>query len=57
MISHLVRNLFGLQQLTKQINGMCEGVNFGRLRANLPRKMQLLSQKQANNNWNFRINL
>ena len=57
MISHLLRNLFGLQQVTKQINGMCEGVNFGRLRANLPRKMQLLSQKQANNNWNFRRNL
>ena len=41
---------------------MREEVNFVRLRdsfprANLPRKMQSLSQKQANNNWNFRRNL
>ena len=39
---------------------MREGVNFGCLgdnlpRANLPRKMQPLSQKQANDNWNFCI--
>ena len=46
---------------------MREGVNFGCLRdnlpranlprANLPRKMQPLSQKQANDNWNFCRNL
>ena len=41
---------------------MREGVNFGCLRdnlprADLPRKMQPLSQKQANDNWNFCRNL
>ena len=41
---------------------MREGVNFGCRRdnlprANLPRKMQPLSQKQANDNWNFCRNL
>ena len=46
----------------KARNGMREGVNFGCLRdnlprANLPRKMQPLSQKQANDNWNFCRNL